>query len=143
MSDISAPSISSRRSRRWRWAAAIWDTLCRWVAASRQRRRSCEARREPRGLPRSPSGALVTRPLRLPAGVRDRLPADAERRARIVQKLSSEFSRWGYRPVVTPSLEYLDCLSRGMAERDRAGLFTMVEPETGELLAVRPDITPQ
>jgi ATP phosphoribosyltransferase regulatory subunit len=78
---------------------------------------------------------------RLPHGVRDQLPVAAARRRGLSQALSGEFARWGYRAVITPLYEYEEVLLRGMGAAARAMRF--VEPSSGEILAIRPDLTPQ
>jgi ATP phosphoribosyltransferase regulatory subunit len=78
---------------------------------------------------------------RLPHGVKDHLPIAASLRRGVVQALSGEFVRWGYRAVITPLYEYESVLGRGLGSATRAMRF--VEPSTGEILALRPDLTPQ
>jgi len=48
--------------------------------------------------------------------------------------------RWGYREVVTPSIEYLDTLVRGEGTEAGDRLFKLVD-RGGELLALRPEMT--
>jgi ATP phosphoribosyltransferase regulatory subunit len=76
-------------------------------------------------------------------GVRDFLPEAAARRRAIAEELLDEFERWGYDRIITPAFEYLDVLERGMGEGARAAALRFVEPATGEVVALRPDITPQ
>jgi ATP phosphoribosyltransferase regulatory subunit len=78
---------------------------------------------------------------RLPHGVHDHLPVAAARRRGLSQALSGEFARWGYHAVITPLYEYESVLSRGLGSATRAMRF--VEPSSGEILALRPDLTPQ
>ena len=82
-------------------------------------------------------------PIRLPVGVRDFLPEAAARRRAIAEALLAEFERWGYDRIITPAFEYLDVLQRGLGEGARAAVLRFVEPATGEVVALRPDITPQ
>jgi ATP phosphoribosyltransferase regulatory subunit len=79
--------------------------------------------------------------LRLPPGVRDLLPQAAARRRGIVAALTGEFERWGYRAIITPIYEYDEVLRRGLGAPARAVRF--VEPHSGEILSLRPDLTPQ
>ena len=79
--------------------------------------------------------------VRLPPGVRDYLPQAAARRRGIVSALCSELVRWGYRAIITPMYEYDEVLQRGLGGPARAMRF--VEPSTGEVLALRPDLTAQ
>jgi ATP phosphoribosyltransferase regulatory subunit len=76
-------------------------------------------------------------------GVRDFLPQAAARRRAIAEALLAEFERWGYDRIITPAFEYLDVLARGLGADARAAVLRFVEPATGEVVALRPDITPQ
>jgi ATP phosphoribosyltransferase regulatory subunit len=82
-------------------------------------------------------------PIRLPVGVRDFLPRAAARRRAIAEGLLGELERWGYERIITPAFEYLDVLARGLGADARAAALRFVEPATGEVVALRPDITPQ
>jgi ATP phosphoribosyltransferase regulatory subunit len=79
--------------------------------------------------------------VRLPPRVRDHLPASAARRRGIVSRLGGELERWGYRAIITPLYEYDEVLRRGLGKPARA--LRLVEPQTGEVLALRPDLTAQ
>src|SRR3989337_2303102 len=63
----------------------------------------------------------------LPQGVRDFPPERAEEIRRVEECLLDEFTRWGYRRVITPFFESLEAISVGL----------------GDVVALRPDITPQ
>jgi ATP phosphoribosyltransferase regulatory subunit len=78
---------------------------------------------------------------RLPPGARDYLPEAAARRRAVAAALTAELARWGYEPVIPPLIEYDEVLARGRG--GAGGALRLVEPSTGEVLAVRPDITPQ
>ena len=62
---------------------------------------------------------------------------------RIEDGLLEEFSRWGYRKVITPLFEYLEPLSVGLGDDLKSKVMKFVDPSTGEIVALRPDITPQ
>ncbi|MGQ0793127.1 MAG: ATP phosphoribosyltransferase regulatory subunit [Deltaproteobacteria bacterium] len=81
--------------------------------------------------------------LNLPQGVRDFPPERAEEIRRVEECLLEEFSRWGYRRVITPLFEYLETISVGLGEDLRDKILKFVDPSTGEVVALRPDITPQ
>ena len=81
--------------------------------------------------------------IRLPAGVRDFLPAAAARRHALSERLLGEFERWGFQRIITPLFECADVLERGLGADARAAAIRFVEPVTGEVVAIRPDITPQ
>jgi ATP phosphoribosyltransferase regulatory subunit len=78
---------------------------------------------------------------RLPPGVRDHLPRAAARRRGVVSALQREFERWGYNAVITPLYEYDEVLRRGLGTPQLA--LRLVEPGSGEVLAIRPDLTAQ
>ena len=51
--------------------------------------------------------------LAIPYGTRDFLPLEANEKRIIESKLARVFAGWGYDEVVTPTIEYLDTLTRG------------------------------
>lgn len=53
------------------------------------------------------------------------------------------FEAWGYARIITPVFEHADVLERGLGDGARAQAIRFVEPGTGEVVALRPDITPQ
>lgn len=53
------------------------------------------------------------------------------------------FEAWGYARVITPMFECADVLERGLGTGAKAAAIRFVEPGTGEVVALRPDITPQ
>jgi len=53
------------------------------------------------------------------------------------------FEAWGYARIITPVFECADVLERGLGHDARASAIRFVEPGTGEIVALRPDITPQ
>lgn len=82
-------------------------------------------------------------PIRLPSGVRDFLPRAAARRRALAGRVLEVFEAWGYARIVTPVFEVADVLERGLGGDARAQAIRFVEPGTGEIVALRPDITPQ
>ncbi len=81
--------------------------------------------------------------IRLPSGVRDFLPQAARRRVRIAERLMREFESWGYQRIITPLFECADVLERGLGSDAKAAAIRFIEPASGEVVALRPDITPQ
>jgi ATP phosphoribosyltransferase regulatory subunit len=79
----------------------------------------------------------------LPRGVRDHLPGASARLRAVQEALRGELGRWGYEPIITPLYEYLEVLERGLGAGLRQQTFKFVEPHSGEVVALRPDITPQ
>ena len=82
-------------------------------------------------------------PIRLPSGVRDFLPRAAARRVALAERIAGVFEAWGYARIITPVFEHADVLERGLGRDARAAAIRFVEPGTGEIVALRPDITPQ
>lgn len=79
----------------------------------------------------------------LPAGMRDLLPDEAQSRRAIARKVIDRFTLWGYAMVTPPAFEFADVLERGLGTLDPADVLRFVEPESGEVAALRPDMTPQ
>ncbi|MCG5054917.1 MAG: ATP phosphoribosyltransferase regulatory subunit [Myxococcales bacterium] len=86
---------------------------------------------------------VETSSLRLPAGIRDFAPGAAAARRQIAEAFIGVFERWGYAQVITPAFEYEAVLARGLGSDGRASALRFVEPSSGQVLALRPDITPQ
>ena len=79
----------------------------------------------------------------LPKGVKIYLPEEAAAKRLVEERLLGVFRRWGYREIVTPTYEYFDVLSVGTDHELQELMFKMVDRESGRLLALRADITPQ
>ncbi len=86
---------------------------------------------------------IVPPTLRLPAGMRDFAPDAAAARRGIAEILLGVFERWGYARVITPAFEYEDVLALGLGPAGRAAAIRFVEPSSGQVVALPPDITPQ
>lgn len=82
-------------------------------------------------------------PLAPPSGMRDLLPPEAAARAWLTGRLTRRFEAWGYERVTTPPFEHAEVIERGLETVDRRDLLRFVEPESGEVALLRPDITPQ
>jgi ATP phosphoribosyltransferase regulatory subunit len=78
-----------------------------------------------------------------PAGMRDLLPPEAAARQWLGEELTRIFGTWGYELVTTPPFEHAEVIERGLDTVDRRDLLRFVEPESGEVALLRPDITPQ
>ena len=79
----------------------------------------------------------------LPRGVTDFLPEKADKIGYIEGKIRNVFELWGFRRIITPMLEFHDVLSLGMGEDLKAKTFRFDDRQSGKLLAIPPDITPQ
>lgn len=79
----------------------------------------------------------------LPRGVRDFLPQNAAKIEYLNRTVREVFARWGFRPLLPPSLEYLDVLERALGAGLREKTFRFDDRQDGKLVAFSPDITPQ
>ncbi|MEO5726557.1 MAG: ATP phosphoribosyltransferase regulatory subunit, partial [Byssovorax sp.] len=79
----------------------------------------------------------------LPAGMRDLLPEEARRRRALGRRLLAHFALHGYQLVTPPAFELAEVLERGLGTLDPSDVLRFVEPESGEIAALRPDMTPQ
>lgn len=87
---------------------------------------------------------MATQPnISLPPGVKDSLPDEAEKIERIEECILKVLERCGFKRVITPFLEYLDVLSIGLGDDLKEKVFKFIDPISGRIVAVRPDITPQ
>lgn len=75
--------------------------------------------------------------------MRDLLPAEAEAQGRLAAGVLRTFDLHGYQRVSLPAFEYADVLERGLGMIEPTSVLRFVEPETGEVVALRPDMTPQ
>ena len=78
-----------------------------------------------------------------PGGMRDLLPPASMTRTLLWQRLMETFDLYGYQRVTTPPVEYAEVIERGLGTVDRRDLVRFVEPDSGEVALLRPDITPQ
>jgi len=79
----------------------------------------------------------------LPQGVRDILPGEARKIGLVESALMETFGKHGFEKVITPMLEYVEVLSLGMGEALKERVLKFIDPSTGRVVAIRPDITPQ
>ncbi|MEK6532004.1 MAG: ATP phosphoribosyltransferase regulatory subunit, partial [Deltaproteobacteria bacterium] len=79
----------------------------------------------------------------LPQGVRDILPDETKKIALVEDSALGVFSSHGFERVITPLLEYVDVLTLGMGSNLKDRVLKFIEPSTGRIMAIRPDITPQ
>ncbi|OLO38140.1 ATP phosphoribosyltransferase regulatory subunit [Alkalihalophilus pseudofirmus] len=74
-----------------------------------------------------------------PIGMRDTLPELFETKQRIATEINEEVSRWGYRAIQTPTLEYYETVGEASAILDQQ-LFKLLDQD-GNTLVLRPDMT--
>lgn len=80
---------------------------------------------------------------RLPTGVKDFLPIKASKLEYLQSSLQQIFNRWGFRLVAPSPLEDLAVLELGLGEDLRHRTFRFDDRQSGRLVAIPPDITPQ
>jgi len=78
----------------------------------------------------------------IPRGFKTYLPSECEELKYIFDRVFSVFEVWGYRRVIPPTVEYLKTFKATDEIFERIS-FKLVDKDTGNLLAVRPDFTPQ
>jgi ATP phosphoribosyltransferase regulatory subunit len=79
----------------------------------------------------------------LPAGMRDLLPEEAATRRGLARNVLDRFALYGYAVVTSPVFEFAEVLERGLGTLHPEHVLRFVEPESGEVAALRPDMTPQ
>ena len=94
-----------------------------------------------RGMPLEPPPRSLEHPL--PAGMRDLLPEEAAARRSLARHILDRFALHGYGLVTLPAFEFAEVLERGLGMLDPGDVLRFVEPESGEVAALRPDMTPQ
>lgn len=75
--------------------------------------------------------------------MRDLLPPEASLRRAIARAFLGRAESFGYDVVMPPVFEYAHTIERGLGTLDPREIVRFVEPETGEVVALRPDVTPQ
>ncbi|MDY0301667.1 MAG: ATP phosphoribosyltransferase regulatory subunit [Trichlorobacter sp.] len=80
---------------------------------------------------------------RLPRGVSDCLQTSSHALFGLEQIVRKVTQSWGFQQIVPPALEFEDVLAQGMGEELRRRSFRFDDWQTGRLLAIPPDITPQ
>ena len=77
-------------------------------------------------------------------GMRDYAPERRRRAGASSRRLLRRVrSRRGFARVITPAFEYEEVLALGLGDAARAATVRFVEPSSGQVVALRPDITPQ
>ena len=78
--------------------------------------------------------------MKLPAGTRDWLPAELERKRAVEEALRGVFARRRYAEVQTPHFERFDVLASGLGAETAAAAFLFAD-RSGTQLALRPEMT--
>lgn len=77
---------------------------------------------------------------RLSRGLRDLLPEQLLARQWMVDTIRGVYERYGFVPLATPAIEYLDVLTGSAGQEAQRSIFTVANPE-GEALGLRFDLT--
>jgi histidyl-tRNA synthetase len=79
---------------------------------------------------------------RLPAGVADVFGSDLVGRQRMIETICAVYRRFGFAPLETPAIEYLDALGKFLPEKDepQGGVFAFKDDD-GQWLSLRYDLT--
>ncbi len=93
------------------------------------------------GLGLSPGASALAHPV--PAGMRDLLPPDAWRHAELGRRIVRSFELCAYELVTVPLFEFAEVVERGMGGLEAHEVLRFVEPESGAVVSLRPDMTPQ
>lgn len=75
--------------------------------------------------------------------MRDLLPEEAASRRLIARAVLDRFALHGYRVVTPPAFELADVVERGLGRLTANDVLRFIEPESGEVVVLRPDMTPQ
>src|SRR5205085_6339108 len=77
---------------------------------------------------------------RLSRGLRDLLPAQMLARQRMIDTIRGVYELYGFVPLATPAIEYLDVLSGSAGQEAQQSIFRVINPEREEL-GLRFDLT--
>ncbi len=75
--------------------------------------------------------------------MRNLLPREARSRRRLARTLLDHVAFRGYALVTLPAFEIAEVMERGLGTLDPRDVLRFVEPESGQVAALRPDMTPQ
>jgi len=75
--------------------------------------------------------------------MRDLLPEETRERRALGRLVLDHFALHGYKLVTPPAFELAEVLERGLGALDPSDVLRFIEPESGEVAALRPDMTPQ
>ena len=79
----------------------------------------------------------------LPVGMRDLLPEEAAARRVLSRTVLDRFALFGYRLVTPPAIELAQVVERGLGTTAASDALRFIEPESGEVAVLCPDLTPQ
>lgn len=86
---------------------------------------------------------MSTKKWMLPQGVEESLPPSSWALEDLRRKLLDHYRRQGYELILPPLLEHLDALLTGTGQDLERQTFKLTDPDSGRLLGLRADMTPQ
>lgn len=75
--------------------------------------------------------------------MRDLLPGEAANRKALSRCILHRFGLFGFQLVTPPAFELANVVERGLGAEAAADVLRFIEPESGEVAVLRPDMTPQ
>jgi ATP phosphoribosyltransferase regulatory subunit len=75
--------------------------------------------------------------------MRDLLPEEAANRRALSRTVLGRFALFGYRIVTPPIFELAQVIERGLGAAAASDVLRFIEPESGDVAVLRPDMTPQ
>jgi ATP phosphoribosyltransferase regulatory subunit len=78
--------------------------------------------------------------IRIPQGMRDLISEECEKKEVLKDKVEKVFSSYGYRPLKTPAIEYLDTYANAYGDVKDEEMYKFFDQE-GKTLALRTDMT--
>jgi ATP phosphoribosyltransferase regulatory subunit len=75
--------------------------------------------------------------------MRDLLPEEAASRRALSRTVLGRFALFGYRIVTPPIFELAQVIERGLGTAAASDVLRFIEPESGDVAVLRPDMTPQ
>ncbi|RLA16434.1 MAG: ATP phosphoribosyltransferase regulatory subunit, partial [Gammaproteobacteria bacterium] len=79
----------------------------------------------------------------LPAGIEDTLPPGVKRLESARNVVLKLFDSWGYDQIIPPLAEFQESLLTGVGQDLADQTFRLMDPQTGKMLGIRADMTPQ
>jgi ATP phosphoribosyltransferase regulatory subunit len=79
----------------------------------------------------------------LPENIADVLPSEARKIEELRRLMLDNFRLYGYEMVMPPLLEYVESLLTGAGDDTNLRTFKLIDPMSGRMLGLRPDMTTQ
>lgn len=76
----------------------------------------------------------------IPEGTRDFTTDECNRRKKVIEVISSVFSKWGYREIATPTIEYYETFNHKTQSLKEEEMYKFFD-DRGKILVLRPDMT--